>query len=103
MSRLTPAERLGVNAVTAAAATYPPELAAAHRRNATALADHLRRNLPDLGDVTIARVLLHLGGYLGRQVTSREGHILVDGIMFTALELTELERGDHGPLGSTRG
>lgn len=70
----------------------PPEALKISLSAAAELADMLRQQLPDVDDVTIARVILHLGGLLTPIMAQEKvGAILSTEIGLAAIHLAELE------------
>lgn len=93
MARLNDREREGFAQLAAGLALLPPAWVAAHEKAAVAFADVLRRELPDLDDVTMARVLLITGSFLASAAddaaTTRASNVL----LLAAADMTDLERG----------
>ena len=67
------------------------------RRLAEMFADHLRKQLPDVDDVLLGRVLLHAGGYVGGLANTPETHTLTGMLLVAAYDMTALERGESFP------
>lgn len=90
MSALSDAERIRLARLNEAASTIPWN----PKKGGRALADDLRRALPDLDDVSVGRVLLEIGGFIGRLADGRADgtlHVLTDQVMCAALDLTAVE------------
>jgi hypothetical protein len=89
MSALSNAERIRLARLHEQVQAWPYDPTAAGR----SLADVLRRAMPDIDDVTLGRVALEFGQYVGQLADPRNSDMnaLVDVTMCAALDLTATE------------
>jgi hypothetical protein len=96
VSRLTDSERGDLAGLAAEMQAMRPDLLAVQRHAARGFADLLRLELPDVDDVTLGRVLLQVGMYLGRAAASEEMSDASDLLVISAIDMTSLERDASG-------
>jgi hypothetical protein len=94
MARLTAADSRNFHGLGDGIAAMCPIQKGVRRKVGDAFAAHLRQNLGDVDDVVLGRVLLHVGGYVGRLANTPEINALADTILIAAYDMTALERGE---------
>lgn len=96
--RMTSAELADIANVYAALPLMHPELLAAERSASRVFADQLRKDIGlDVDDVTLGRILLHIGSFVGRVAHTPETATLGNTFILAALDMTALERGEMPP------
>lgn len=94
MSELTPVERKALDGIEGHVNSMHPVGKRVLKGAGVAVADAMRRELPDVGDVTIAKVLRAVSVYISNRHPNEE--VVLNAMTILALaaaELTTLERG----------